>query len=63
MPTVSGTFNIASPGSSFSSRFYIDGINHSFSGTFGGASVDSCKGVVTLTYDTTEQLTSSRDYQ
>jgi hypothetical protein len=63
MPTIRGTFNIASPGPVFSSRFHIDEIGYSFNGSFGGLSIDSCKGVVTLTYDTTEQLTSSRDYQ
>ncbi|KAK3830123.1 MAG: hypothetical protein JOS17DRAFT_685460 [Linnemannia elongata] len=58
-----GEFEVMLPGRTFSSTFIIDEITHSFQGSFNGAAVLPCKGVVTLTYVTSDDLTSTRDFK
>jgi hypothetical protein len=62
MPTISGRFRVVSPGTAFSSSFVIDGSPYGFQGFFSGLSIESCSGVVILTYDTLEHLTSSQTF-
>ncbi|KAK3823865.1 MAG: hypothetical protein JOS17DRAFT_752431 [Linnemannia elongata] len=62
MSAVAGTFRVASPGSTFTSTFVINEIAYSFTGSFGGTSVEPCNGVVMLTYAKLEDLTSSRNF-
>ncbi|KAG0371573.1 hypothetical protein BGX24_001487, partial [Mortierella sp. AD032] len=57
-----GKFKIELPGTTFSSTFIIDEIEHSFQGSFNGVSVPPCTGVVTLTFARPEDLTSTRDF-
>jgi hypothetical protein len=62
MSVVTGEFEVILPGTAFSSSFIIDEVTHSFQGSFGQTPVPPCKGVVTLTYATLDQLTSTRDF-
>jgi hypothetical protein len=62
MSSAVGSFKVAGPGTTFWANFVIDEVTHSFQGSFGGTSVEPCDAMVTITYDTLEQLTSSCDF-
>ncbi|KAK3830124.1 MAG: hypothetical protein JOS17DRAFT_747048 [Linnemannia elongata] len=63
MPSSAGSFYVSGPGTTFTATFVVDEITHSFTGSFGGTSVEPCTGVVTLTYANPGDLTSSRNFQ
>ncbi|KAK3827040.1 MAG: hypothetical protein J3R72DRAFT_266557 [Linnemannia gamsii] len=60
MPTSAGRFRVTSPGASFSSSFVIDQITYSFQGIFSGVAIQSCEGVMLLTFADVDDLTSTQ---